>query len=93
MNMLEAIVENNHATFIQSADKQFKEEVTTENFKVVVDAIAPKLKKGFKPRYLGEMSQQGYAVHLWALTIRGDADEMLVTMSLKDGKVGGFFME
>jgi len=91
--MITAIIEQNRSAFVANATDELKEGLTEEAFTEVVEQISPVLKKGFKTRYLGSMKQQGFHVHLWVLTIRGEEDEMLGTLSMKNGAVGGFYLE
>ncbi len=93
LGMVTAIIENNHPNFVGGATPELQKELSKEEFAKVVEQIEPVLKKGFKSRYLGSMEQQGFTVHLWVLSIRGESDEMLATLSLKEGKVGGFYLE
>jgi hypothetical protein len=41
---------------------------------------------------LGDVKQNGDHVTLWKLTFKDGSDDALVTLSAKDGKVGGFFI-
>lgn len=93
LTMITAIIEQNRSAFLANASEELKEGLSKEAFTEVVEQISPVLKQGFKTRYLGSMQQQGYRVHLWVLTIRGEEDEMLGTLSMKDGQVGGFYLE
>lgn len=93
LTMITAIIENDRADFVAKATSELQESLTAEDFAAVVEQIAPVLKKGFKTRYLGQMKQQGFEVYIWVVTIRGEEDEMLATLSMQDGKVGGFYLE
>jgi len=91
--MVTAIIESNRADFVTNATSELQESLTEADFAAVVEQIAPVLKQGFKTRYLGQMKQQGFDVYIWVVSIRGEEDEMLATLSMKDGKVGGFYLE
>ena len=50
------------------------------------------MKKGYKASYLGTLQQQGYTVTLWKLDF-SDGDDALATLSMKNGLVGGYFIQ
>jgi len=93
MRMITAIIENDRGAFVSAATDDLRSGLSAEDFSAIVTQIAPVLSKGFRTRYLGSMKQHGFTVHLWVVTIRGEEDEMLATLSMKDGKVGGFYLE
>ncbi|MEH2102821.1 MAG: hypothetical protein V7K76_24360 [Nostoc sp.] len=41
---------------------------------------------------MGNLKQQGYQVYLWKLTFLDGGDDVLARLSLKDGKIGGFWL-
>jgi hypothetical protein len=41
---------------------------------------------------LGELKQEGHRVSLWKIAFKDESDDALVTMSMKEGSVGGFFI-
>ena len=43
--------------------------------------------------FLTSLKQQGYAVYLWKLTFKDGKDDHLARMAVKDGKVGGFWIQ
>jgi hypothetical protein len=43
--------------------------------------------------YLGDLNQGGYQVTLWRIRIKSSSDDLLATLSMKDGKVGGFWIK
>ena len=90
--MLGALEDNNRGAFVALADDRFKAALTPPIFKSVVDQFGPRLMGGFEAQYLGEMNKAGFVVHLWRLTFSDKGDDMLVQMSFKEGKVGGFFL-
>ena len=54
--------------------------------------VAPKLLAGHELSYLGDLRQHGYHVTLWKVSFKDGGDDALATLSVKDGKVGGFFI-
>ncbi len=90
--MMGAIEDNNRAAFIAFADARFKAALTPPQFKSLVDQIAPRLQTGHAFKYLGEMNQAGFVVYLWRVRFEDGGDDFLAQMSVKDEKVGGFFL-
>ena len=90
--MLGAIEDNNRAAFVAFADARFKAALTPPAFKSVVDQVAFRLQAGHKILYLGEMRKMGFTTYLWRVRFDDDGDDVLAEMSVKDEKVGGFFL-
>jgi hypothetical protein len=91
--LLMGCIENNNFSGFQIAiDDDFKVALTEEIFKSVVEQMAVRQKQGYQSLYLEEMKQQGYQVHIWKLTFKDAGDDVLVKLSIKDGKVGGLFL-
>jgi hypothetical protein len=55
--------------------------------------LAARLKQGYHATFLGQLDQQGYTVYLWKLSFDDKKDDHLVKMAVKDGKVGGFWVQ
>ena len=91
-NLMTATVSNNYDGFLTDCDAQMKAALTKPMLEGVSEQIAPRAKKGYDAQYLGELKQHGYAVYLWRLVFKDGGDDVLATMSMKDGKVGGFFL-
>ncbi len=90
--MMGAIEDNNRAAFAAYADANFKAALTPPIFEQVSARIAPRLKNGHAFTYLGEMNQAGFVVYLWRVRFDDGGDDALAQMSVKDKKVGGFFL-
>lgn len=90
--LIAAIEANDYASFVTPLDNQMKEALTKPAFEMVVAQFASRLKKGCEAKYFGELKTKGYAVHLWKLTFKDQGDDVLAELSMKDKKVGGFFL-
>lgn len=90
--MMGAIEDNNRAAFVAFADARFKAALTLPQFQALVDQIAPRLKGGHAFRYFGELNQAGFTTHLWRVRFEDGGDDFLASMSVKEEKVGGFFL-
>ncbi len=54
--------------------------------------LAPRLRAGYEMSYLGVLNQRGQRVTVWKLSFKDGGDEHLVTLGVKDGKVGSFLI-
>jgi hypothetical protein len=52
-----------------------------------------KLKAGYDLAYLGDLNQRGYQVTLWRIRFKSGGDDLLATLSMRDGKVGGYWIQ
>ena len=65
--------------------------LTKTQFDASSDIIKPKLDGGYEMTSLGELNQRGFEVYLYRLRFKNGSDDMLGTLSLKDGKVAGIY--
>jgi hypothetical protein len=86
-----ALEKSDYAAFVADGDGPFKQ-LKKEQFELLTAALAPKLLAGHEVTYLGDLKQKGFRVSLWRVTFRSGGDDALATLSVKDGKVGGFFI-
>ncbi|WP_414576719.1 hypothetical protein [Anabaena sp. CCY 9402-a] len=91
-NLINAIEQNNYTQFISQGNAAFKEGITKQIFAQVHGQLAPRIKKGYSAVFLGKLNQQGYQVYLWKLIFKDGNDDVLARLSIKDGKVGGFWL-
>jgi hypothetical protein len=89
-NLMAATVSNNYDSFIAECDAAMNAAVTKPMFESVSKQIEPRARQGYDSQYLGEMNQHGYKVHFWRLRFKDGKDDVLATLSVKDGKAGGF---
>lgn len=66
--------------------------LTKEQFAAVGALYGERLKRGYTLLFLGELRQEGHRVSLWKIVFKDESDDALVTLSMKDGSVGGFFI-
>ncbi|MEH2212935.1 hypothetical protein [Nostoc sp.] len=91
-SLINAVEQNNYTQFISQGNAAFKEGITKQIFTQVSGQLAPRIKKGYSAVFLGNLNQQGYQVYLWKLTFKDGNDDVLAKLSLKDGKIGGFWL-
>ena len=91
--MLSAIEANSLDAFVARGDAAFKSGMTRQMLEAVSRQLAARLKESYHATFLGQLSQQGYTVYLWKLSFDDKKDDHLVRMAVKDGKVGGFWVQ
>jgi hypothetical protein len=89
--LVTTIVKSDYEGFVSNGDAPFKQ-ITKDQFAAASSQLAPKLKAGHEISYLGELKQNGYRVTLWKVSFKDGSDDALATLSMKDGKVGGFYI-
>lgn len=90
--LVTALVNGDYDAFVADGDAAFKG-LKKEQFEAVCKQLSPRFKTGYEVTWLGELKQKGFAVSLWKFTFKDGGDDMLGTLSLKDGKVGGFWVK
>ncbi len=90
--LIGAIENADYENFIADGTPDFKA-LSKGQFDAVSAKFADHLKNRSALTYLGDLKQQGFHVTLWKMTFKDGSDDALVTMSVKDGKVGGFFIK
>lgn len=90
--LMGAVQDDSYSSFLTVVDDDFKVALTKDNFEGVVKQLGPRLKAGYEPSYLGVLDQHGYKVYLWKLVFKDKGDDMLSQLSIKEDKVGGFFL-
>lgn len=91
--MLEATKNRSYDEFCTECNEKMRASLTKQMFEGVSGIMAPRLKQGYKPVYLGKLRQQGHIVYLWRLEFADGKDDHLVKLSMKDGKVGGILLQ
>ncbi len=90
--LMTATVSADYDGFIEECDATMKAALTKPKLEEVSRQLAPRLKQGYDSEYLGELKQRGFAVHLWRVRCKDGGDDFLATLSIKDGKAGGFYL-
>lgn len=91
-HLMSATISNNYDGFIAECDATMKAALTKPILEGVSKLIEPRAKQGYDTQYLGEMKQSGFQVHFWRLRFKDGGDDVLATLSVKDGKAGGFYL-
>ena len=91
--LLAAQVAKDYDGFVADASTGLKAALSKTQFEASSDIMIPKLAAGYEITPLGELNQRGYEVYLYRLRFKNGGDDMLGTLSLKDGKVAGIFFK
>jgi hypothetical protein len=90
--MLSALESNSLPDFVAEGDPALQAATAPPMFNNLSRRLGTRLKNGYTATYLAELKQQGYMVYLWKLEFSDSGDDILVTMAIRDGKVGGFWL-
>jgi hypothetical protein len=90
--LVSAIASDNYASFVVNGSAAFQA-LKKDQFEGVVSQLGSKLKSGYDLAYLGDLNQRGYQVTLWRIRFKNGGDDLLATLSMKEGKVGGFWIK
>ena len=90
--LVSAIASDNYAAFVADGNAAFQG-LKKDQFESVVSQLGSKLKAGYDLAYLGDLNQRGYLVTLWRIRFQNGGDDLLATLSMKEGKVGGFWIK
>jgi hypothetical protein len=86
-----ALEKKDYASFVGDGEPAFRA-FPEEQFDTVATQLAPKLVGDHQVTYLGVLQQKGFRVTLWKVSFKDGSDDMLATLSVRSGKVGGFFI-
>jgi hypothetical protein len=89
--LVSAIQNTDYEAFVADGSEAFHA-ITKPQFDSVCESLGVKLKTAHTT-FLGELNQQGFRVTLWKLSFADGSDDALATLSVKDGKVGGFWIK
>ncbi len=87
--LLAAQVAKDYDAFVADGTTTLKAALSKTQFEASSDLMIPKLAAGYEITPLGELNQRGCEVYLYRLRFRNGGDDILGTLSLKDGKVAG----
>jgi hypothetical protein len=90
--MLGAIQTKSLANFVEAGDASFRSGMSQAMLDGVNTQFGPRLKQGYSVTFVGRLNQQGYAVYLWKLEFKDGGDDRLVTMAVKNRKIGLFVL-
>ena len=92
IKLVSAIASDDYAAFVVDGNAAFQA-LKKDQFESVVSQIGSKLTSGYDLTYLGDLNQRGYQVTICRIRFKNGGDDLLATLSMKDGKVGGFWIK
>lgn len=92
--LLMATKNNDLAQFHSVCDEPMKEAITAEVLRNVHMQVSGLMKTGYQTSYMGVLKRGPYQTYFWRLSFKAEEanDDVLVEMSVMDGKVGGFLL-
>lgn len=91
--LLGAVQAQDYDAFVAQGTPEFKAGITRQMPEGVSAQLSERMKQGYDLTYLGDLRQQGHDVHLWRLRFKDGGDDTLARLSIKDGKVSGFWLQ
>jgi len=91
-SMLAATEASSLPDFVAAGEAAFQAGMTKPMLDSVSRQLGSRLRQGYTASFLSMLNQQGYTVYLWKLEFKDGKDDVLVTMAVRDGKVGGFWL-
>lgn len=91
--LMTAIANHDYDAFVADGTPLFKARLTKPMFDNVADNLGPMLKDGYALTFLNSEDQRGYRVTRWKIALKDSNSEIVATLSVKDGKVGGFYIK
>jgi len=89
--LLDAQEHKDYDAFVANGTLQLKAALTKTQFDASSDLMIARMKDGCDIDTLGELNQKGYQVYLYRLRFKNGADDMLGTLTMKDGQVAGIY--
>lgn len=89
--LLGAIARQDHVEFTATGTPAFAA-ITEDQFNAVVQQVGPRLEQGYRTEYFGDIRQQGYTFSVWKVSFTDGGDDMLATLNVENGRVGGFYL-
>lgn len=89
--LLDAMAANDYQGFVGMGTPSFAG-ISEAQFKQVADSVAPRLQQGYTVEHLGNLRQQGLDISVWKVSFKDQGDDLLATLNVTDGRVGGFFL-
>jgi hypothetical protein len=78
-----------YEAFVADGTPELKAALSQTQFTAAASLLAPKFSKNPTISLLGEVNQRGFEVYLYRLRFTDGSDDILGTLSLKNGQVAG----
>lgn len=87
--LLAAQTARDYNAFVQDADDGVKAALTATQFNASCDILNARTKGGYDVAFLGELNKNGIEIYLYRLRFKDGGNDLLATLSLRNGKVAG----
>lgn len=93
-NTLLTAAKNNDLEKFQSVcDASMIEAITPQVLANVSEQVSSLMEAGYQTTYMGVLKRGPYLTYFWSMSFEVEgSDDVLVEISVKDGKVGGFLL-
>jgi hypothetical protein len=88
--LVQAVEDSDYDSFVRDGDASFKS-LPRQQFAKLSAQLGPRLRVRHTLTYMGTLKQHGFDVSVWKISFSDGSDDMLATLSIKDGKIGGFW--
>jgi len=92
-NLLAAEASRDYDAFVSDGTTLLKAALSKTQFEASCDILNSRFKGGYESTYLGELNLKGNEVYLFRLRFKDGGDDMLGTLSLKEGKISGIYFK
>lgn len=91
--LLDAVKTEDLVKFESVCDEAMKEAMTAEVLKGVSGQLSGWMKEGYETKFMGVLSKGEVKVLYWKVNFKKDGvDDVLAELSIRGGKVAGFFV-
>ena len=90
--LISGLQSGKYQNFIALGDDELKKSVRDTPFDQVTAKYAPRMKKGFETSFFGTLKKEGSEIYFWKLAFRDGGDDVLIQISVKNGKLNRFFV-
>lgn len=91
--LIDAIQNDQYAQFSSVISGEMKAGIPKAKFDLMSKHLAPRLRSGLTPTYLGAMREKGYDIYIWKLSFGDEGDDLLARLAIKNHIVAGFFLD
>ncbi|CAN5399715.1 hypothetical protein BH09VER1_BH09VER1_08920 [soil metagenome] len=91
--LIKAQMAKDYEAFVADGTLELKAALSKTQFEAASDLMSKRCAVGYDLTPLGELKQKGYEIYLYRLRFKDGSDDMLGTLTLKDGKVAGIYFK
>ncbi len=91
--LIKAQMARDYDAFVADGTLELKAALSKSQFDASSELMTKRCAVGYDLTPLGELKQKGYEIYLYRLRFKDGSDDMLGTLTLKDGKVAGIYFK